>query len=129
MSTGYSAAGRCWPTQQEALDAFYSATPVSVDLHISPDQSHAYLILSVPRKFSTGWHMQQYVCERTGSTFGACAVPTLELPQNVTGICTLASGDPTDPVESFFDGHILGWGVALAMAAAWGVHILRRAAT
>lgn len=39
------------------------------------------------------------------------------------------SPDSGSPVESFMDGHVLGWGVALAMAAAWGIHILRRAAT
>jgi len=38
-------------------------------------------------------------------------------------------GTSPDPVTSFVDGHILGWGVALAMAAAWGMHILRRSAT
>ena len=31
------------------------------------------------------------------------------------------------PAEMFIDGNLLGWGVAAAMAAAWSLHVLRRA--
>lgn len=32
----------------------------------------------------------------------------------------------TIPTENFLDGSILGWGVALAMVAAWAIHSMRR---
>lgn len=35
--------------------------------------------------------------------------------------------DTTDPSTGFSDGMVLGWGVVAAMAAAYGVHLLRRA--
>lgn len=35
--------------------------------------------------------------------------------------------DTSDPTTGFSDGMELGWGVVAAMAAAYGVHLLRRA--
>lgn len=32
-----------------------------------------------------------------------------------------------DPVTNFSDGAVLGWGVVAAMAAAYAIHLLRRA--
>lgn len=48
-----------------------------------------------------------------------------DAPTNVVGSCTLAPSD--DPVASFTDGHLLGWGVVAAMALTWGVMAMRRA--
>lgn len=35
--------------------------------------------------------------------------------------------DTTDPSTGFSDGLTLGWGIAAAMVAAYGIHVLRRA--
>lgn len=134
MSTpGFSAAGHCWATQNEAIDAHYSALPTQFAFAADPYNSNTfYTGLLYYSKTGSVWYQTRTRCSSDSST--CTPNVTTAAPTNVVGSCTIAdpSGTSTatgDPVEAFVDGHILGWGVALAMAAAWGVNVLRRAAT
>lgn len=44
----------------------------------------------------------------------------------VSSVPYTAYGYACDTSDNFFDGMALGWGVVLAMAVAWGIHVLRR---
>lgn len=131
MSTpGFSAIGNCYPTQAEAIDAYYSSKPMQITQFMSGNNAFFFYRY---QKYQGVWYEQSGFWSAPsgmGQTYWGAA------PLSYAGIgsCTIAdpSGGSTptgDPVEAFIDGHLLGWGVALAMAAAWGVNILRRAAT
>lgn len=125
---GFSAIGNCYLTQAEAVDAYYSSKPMQITSVMYNQNAfffHRY------QKYNGVWYEQSGFWSATSgmdSTYWGVA----PLSYAGVGSCTIAdpSGDSassTDPVEAFADGHILGWGVALAMVAAWSIHVLRRA--
>ena len=78
MTTGYLAAGACWPTANEAIDAYYTMAPVY------PYLSGGILYTSQPIKVSGVWKYNQSASNTTATT-----VLNNTLPTNVYGTCTI----------------------------------------
>lgn len=125
---GFSAIGNCYLTQVEAVDAYYSSKPMQITQFMSGNNAFFFYRY---QKYQGVWYEQSGLWSATsgmGQTYWGAA------PLSYAGIgsCTIADpsgASPADPVEAFIDGHILGWGVVAAMAAAYGIHLLRRALT
>lgn len=119
MATGYLVESTCFATEQEAVDAYYSSAKKTFLGTLPSGQFYSYQT----ERDSTGTWLYVF----TYNCSSGCITDSWIAPRNIYGSCTLSPAN--DPINAFVDGHILGWGVALAMAAAWGIHILRRAAT
>lgn len=118
MATGYFSAGHCWPTTAEALDAHYLSKPPSLSSATNGSGVYTEAILHT-YKTSGLWFYQRVSCN--GST---CSTNTYSAWTPTFPSCTISAVD--DPVESFADGNVLGWGVVAAMVAAWAIVQLRR---
>jgi hypothetical protein len=107
MANGALVGATCYDTQEHALDAYYS--------HSSPGQAPgASSYLSTFEKVSGAWHLRTYASQNSQLGMVSDAVaPVVAFP-----VC--------DTFESFKDGQVLGWGVVLAMVAAWCVANLRK---
>jgi len=110
MAAGYLAAGVCWPTSSQAIDAYYSA----LNPAIPSGTTTTYHYQTV--KTSGVWYLTKYTMSSTGvkTTNWTSALPT-----NVTGDCD----NVNDPSTNFTDGMQVGWGVAAAILA---VYLIRR---
>ena len=108
---GFSSRGVCYETLDDAFQALWGG-------YVS----------------ATGGNRMQYAFTDGTSwrlwdvTFNAAGVETVngvltlqKLP-GWFGQCTFVN----DPYTNFIDGNLLGWGVVLCMALAWGVVVLRR---
>ncbi|TXH74943.1 hypothetical protein [Thiobacillus sp.] len=118
MATGYSAAGHCWATQAEAIDAYYSSQPTEIAPFMSGNNSyfvHKYVnqngtwyTYSTLRHFVTG-----------DGQVGLTAAPT-----NVTGICTMPATTTATTTETGlpadFDYTVLGalWAFSFSVVVA-----------
>lgn len=109
---GFSARGVCYENIDEAYHALWGGYVAS-----------------------TGANRMQYAYSTDGVTFklfdvsfqvnGAETVNAFRTLPNSAGWygqCTFTN----DPYSKFIDGNLLGWGVVLCMALAWGVVVLRR---
>lgn len=108
MAAGYLFNGQCFSTLADASAAHWSQTPVAM-----VPGSSSYLADVVWS--GTVWQHKKYKIDSNGNLTleGTTALPAVSFPT-------------CDTSESFFDGMTLGWGVALAMIAAWLVKNLRR---
>lgn len=68
-------------------------------------------------------------CTAGGVTFTSGIYGCSDPAGTVTATPVAYAIDTTDPTTNFTDGMILGWGVVAAMAAAYGIHLMRRALT
>lgn len=67
------------------------------------------------------WTLDEYTISNTGTVTLMFKSP---LPIPSLASCTYDAS--TSNTERFMDGNALGWGVALAMVAAWAIHAMRR---
>lgn len=108
--TGAILGARCYTSQAEALDVYYSG--------IAPVQSAgatSYVLYYV--KSGGVWYQRSFEISGAGSWSlrSMTAVPALEFPA-------------CDPTERFMDGMVLGWGVVAAMVAVGSVILMKRGA-
>lgn len=108
--TGAIYGDKCYPSQAEALDAYYS--------QVAPAQapgSTSYVNEFV--KSGSVWQLKQYSISSTGTwtTLGTTNAPVVTFPA-------------CDPVEKFNDGVAIGWGIAGAMILAYTVTFIARGA-
>lgn len=108
--TGAILGARCYPSQADALDAYYSGI---APVHAAGATS--YVLDYV--KSGGVWHQRSFEISEAGSWSlrSMTAVPALEFPA-------------CDPTEKFMDGMAIGWGVVAAMAAVGAVILMKRGA-
>ena len=124
MATGYSAAGSCWATQQEALDAYYSnwTAPSSPAGDPSTGQPGTYFITAL--KSGSTWYLRPYSCNSYN-----CYAPQSQTPAptNVTGTCTLqdpasnTGGGTTTPTTYDYDAMAQFWFFGLSIIVSFFV--------
>ena len=107
---GYLYQSQCFPTFLAATDAYWSHAPVSV---LSGPTSYMDMILWSP---ALGWVLNKYTIYSGGTSQWKSST---SLP-----VLTFSSCDQS---VTYFDGMQLGWGVAAAMVAAFGVKFMARA--
>jgi len=109
-ATGAIYGVKCYPSQSDALDAYYS--------QVAPAQAPGTTsYVSEFVKVSGVWNIRQYSVSSTGvwTTRSTTAAPVVTFPT-------------CDPSEAFMDGVSIGWGVAIAMVAAAAIINLKRGA-
>lgn len=109
-ATGAILGGKCYPSQSDALDTYYSG--------IAPAQtagSTSYFNQFL--KDSGVWKINQYSLASNGTW---TLRSTTNAPVPVFPSC--------DPAQDFTDGVALGWLIATAMVAAAAVILLKRGA-
>lgn len=111
MSAGHIVNGQCVDVAASA-DIFFSHTvPQSFQM---PNQVGGIDVFQlVPAKDAGVWVWQQYMNSQYMGSVTA----------------TLPGYAACDTTDALFDGMAMGWLVVAAMAVAWGVMIVRRAAT
>jgi len=101
---------RCFSTNSDAADAFFSAAQPAYTAGSTSYRSW------LEKNVSNVWQIKRESISSTGV---------------ITTLTTSNATVPTFPActESapFLDGMTIGWGVAAAMAAAWGIRFLQRA--
>lgn len=107
--TGAVLGDRCFPSQAEALDAYYSQN--------APAQTPgttSYVNEFV--KSGSTWQINQYSVSSTGvwTTRSTTNAPVITFPA-------------CDPTANFVDGVTIGWGIAAAMVAAAAISLMKRA--
>lgn len=108
MADGALVGGRCYASQEDAADAFYSSSAPS---HVPGGTSY----LSAFVKDSGVWKLRRYQVD----TSGAVAIQgDAVLPAMSFAAC--------DPAGAFKDGMTVGWGVVGAMVLVWCVVVMRR---
>jgi len=116
MVTGFFSNGQCLATFQQATDTHWDS--IEPELLISGSTT---IIHQAERLSSGAWVHHKYELSTSGAMTDKFSIP---LPPLYFGSCDIPY---SDPVQSFQDGAIIGWGIAAAMAAAWAIHFLRRA--
>lgn len=100
---------RCFSSNVDASDAFFSGKDPSYTAGVTS-------YLSWFEKTAGVWQIKRQSIASNGA---------------VTSLTTSNATVPTFPActESapFFDGMTIGWGIAAAMGAAWGIRFLQRA--
>lgn len=108
--TGAILGVKCYPSNAEALDAYYSG--------IAPAQTPGtttYVLEYV--KTGAVWQQKSYSISSTGvwTTRSTTNAPVITFPT-------------CDPSISFFDGMALGWGIVSAMIAVAALMFIKRGA-
>jgi len=116
MAVGFRDGDVCYATAAEALDAHYTGQNVPV-------------LISGNTVYSTYFFKDAGVWKINAQTNQGTYLQNLifSVPSTPPPSCTLVP--QLDPVEQFMDGNLLGWGVVAAMAVAWGLKQLGRAAS
>lgn len=100
--------GRCYASQDDAADAFYSAA--------APAQTPGgTTYLSEFVKVAGQWKLRRYQVDSSG---GVATLSDAVLPVTTFVAC--------DPAGDFKDGLQVGGGVVAAMAVAWALMVVRR---
>jgi hypothetical protein len=102
--------GRCYPSQVDTLDAYYSAMSAA-----QTPGSTSYVNEFV--KESGVWKIKGYSVDTSG-------VWTLRYATNAPVPVFTAC----DPAQSFTDGVTVGWGIATALVVVSAVTLMKRAA-
>lgn len=109
--TGAIYGQKCYPSNAEALDAYYS--------QIAPAQTAGTTtyILEYVKSVGGVWQQKSYSVSSTGvwTTRSTTNAPVITFP-----VC--------DPSQSFMDGITIGWGIAAAMVMASAIVFMKRAA-
>jgi len=101
MATGALLGDRCLPSQAAAADAFFSGKDPSMT-------SGATSYLSWFEKVGTVWQIKRQSIASNG-TVTTLTASTATVPTFAT----------CDPVQGFYDGQTLGWGVATVVIIAY----------
>lgn len=131
MTTGFLASGVCWPTSQEATDAFYSSKPITSS-GWSDSGDNTYNVYGYVYKSGATWYLQRVYCSLNGgctanyqtpfamsnNVYGSCTIPDV-----VTGGTSASTGLPAD-----FDYSILGAVFAFAVSVVVAMYVLGRGA-
>lgn len=109
-NTGAIYGVKCYPSQAEALDAYYSQVAPAA----TPGTT-SYVLEYV--KTGTVWQQKSYSISSTGvwTTRSTTNAPVITFPA-------------CDPSASFFDGMAIGWGVAVAMVAVGAMMMMKKGA-
>lgn len=131
MAVGYSAAGACWATTQEAIDAFYSAQNVTSHLVTTGTYNIFYKHKFV--NISGVWNDALENCSLGAfNNVQKCATIYKPAPSNVIGSCTLPVASTSTPVEfglpAGFDYTILGAIFAFSFSIVVGLWLFGRSA-
>lgn len=123
MTIGFFSEGRCWPTQQAAVDAHFNAAPPIYAGAYGSDGSVPYQLVSVNMKAGSSWYLTRKVCGASTCTdyapvelpnptfdFNTCTVETAPAPGSTT-----QTGLPAD-----FDYTVLGalWAFSFSVVVA-----------
>ena len=122
MSIGYSAAGNCWATQAEAIDAYYStwSAPAAYFSDNNTGQTGTYLYY--PHKIGSTWYIKFMTCNN-----GYCSYQSsngLAAPTNITGTCTIteaASPGGTNQTSYDYDAMAQFWFFGLSIIVSFFV--------
>ena len=102
---------KCYPSQAEAVDAFFSGKEPSYT-------AGATSYLSWFEKSGGGvWQIKRQSIDSTGT-----------ITNLTTSNATVPAFPACDEVASFNDGLTVGWGIATAMVLAWGYSMIRKQA-
>lgn len=104
--------GICWPSNAQAVDAYFSS--------LAPFQTiGSFTTENIYTFDGSSWQLSQYSISSAGvrNLVYSTPAPSLSFPTCIT---------PNDPDTLFTDGLTLGWGVAAAMVAAWGISYLTK---
>lgn len=110
MATGAQYAGRCYSSQPDAVDAYYTSSVP----HITAGSTSYYVYVT---KVNGNWLSVTSYKNWSGNWIAGTPV---NLSAPTFPVC--------DPYEQFFDGMTVGWAVAGVMAIAWGAREIRRRA-
>lgn len=122
MAAGHIVYGQCVDVA-ESLDLYWGQKGPEHAVFPSSSGS-SYTDMFVYEKVGGVWQMTTWL--------NAPSLPFISKGSKTVPAVSFASCEyqpALSAVDSFVDGHFLGWGVVAAMAAAWAVHQLRRAAT
>jgi hypothetical protein len=133
MAVGYSAIGKCFETEQEALDAHYSTknTAVTANYYEPATDKHAFVIVRY-QKAGGIWQEQVRGCYKLPTQSPTCHIANVALPSTpgatgVVGECTLP-----DPLVSGlppgFDYSILGALFVFSFSIVVGLYLFGRSA-
>jgi len=101
---------KCYPSQAEAVDAFFSGKDPSYT-------AGATSYLSWFEKVGSTWTIKRQSVASDGSV------------TNLTSTNATIPVFPTcDEIANFNDGVTVGWGIASAMVLAWGYSMIRKQA-
>lgn len=106
--TGAILGSRCYSSQAEALDVLYSGIAPALSAGAT-----GYVLDYA--KISGVWHQRSHSVTEGGAWVlrSMSPVPTADLPA-------------CDPLEKFFDGLLLGWGLATVLVAVAAVTFIKR---
>lgn len=108
MATGALFADKCFFSSSEAADAYFaSALPAFSAGSISYYSSYI--------KDGGVWKIARYSIDSNG----------VSVPQG-QAIAPVPAFASCDPMEAFYDGQLIGWGLALVMIGAWCIFMMRR---
>lgn len=109
--TGAIHGQKCYPSQGEALDAYYS--------QLAPAQTPGATsyVLEYVKSAGGVWQLKSYSVSSTGvwTTRSTTNAPVVTFPA-------------CDPSQSFVDGVTVGWGIATAMILVSAMVLLKRGA-
>jgi len=131
MTVGYSAAGNCWATADEAVDAFYSAQNMTVHLVTTGTANLFYR--HRPAKVSGVWYDVTESCSLgTFNNVLTCNTASKPALTNVIGVCTITESSSGGTVPSGlpvdFDYSILGALFAFSFSVVVGIWLFGRSA-
>lgn len=128
MTIGYSAAGACWATETEAIDAYYSAQDADLGFYVVSTNYHTVTFQFV--KYSGVWKAERVYCNLTT---GSCSTTSLTAPTAITGTCTIAestgSGATTETgLPADFDYTVLAALFAFSFSVVVGLWLFGKSA-
>ena len=106
--TGAVFEGRCYPSPDAAVDAYYSGAAPALS-----SGTTSYLTEFV--KQSGDWHAKSWSIDSTG---------THTLRYDV--LAQVPTFQACDPAESFADGVTIGWGIGAAMVCAAAIKFMEK---
>jgi len=108
-ATGALLGVQCYPSQAEALDAYYAGQSVS---QLAGSTSY---INEFVKEYGV-WKIKAYSVDSSG-------VWTARYSTNAPGITFPAC----DPTQSFQDGMVIGWGISTALVVVSAITFMKRA--
>lgn len=115
MAAGHYVNGVCTDTAL-STDSYYSQI-----MPIFSTAGGGTEIYKVFANANGSWTLDEYTISSTGAV-----TLNFKSPLPIPSLASCTYDPSTSNTERFMDGNALGWGVALAMVAAWAIHAMRR---